>query len=236
MSFLSRLFGRFKQPADLPPPKPLPRHLFDPSIFFDEIRGTWIFPNGLSQETVDGINGLMKAFREYGDGKIDTLAYGLATVRAEVGADMQPVREGFAKTDAGARRAVRRLARRRGPRSAVAKYARPAGPYGHIYYGRGYVQLTWLDGYRRSSADAGVDLVANPDAALDPEIGARILWRGLLDGRWNRRGKGLRFYLDKGDIKGARRTVNVQDRAAEIARMHETFLSALEKARWGEYE
>ncbi len=29
------------------------------------------------------------------------------------------------------------------------KYGAPAGPYGKIYFGRGYVQLTWLEpGYQ----------------------------------------------------------------------------------------
>lgn len=33
-----------------------------------------------------------------------------------------------------------------------------------------------------SSADAGVDLVANPDAMLDPKISARVLIRALFGG------------------------------------------------------
>lgn len=116
----------------------------------------------------------------------------------------------FATTDAGARRAVEALARKRGPNSAVACYAKPAGPHGHVYYGRGHIQLTWLDGYQRSSADAGVDLVANPDAMLDPTISARILVRGLIDGRWNSLGKGVSAYLPADPVQ-CRRTVYLLD-------------------------
>lgn len=193
-------------------------------------RGSGVFGTSLSQAQVNGINGILAAFDTLGDGKPDTLAYALATAYHETGGRMVPVREGFSSTDAGARAAVNKLAKARGPNSAVAKYAQPQPPHGHVYYGRGHVQLTWLDNYRRSSADAGTDLVRNPDAMLDPIISARVLIKGLLDGRWNGQGKGLRHYLDKGDVIGARRTVNVQDKASQIAGYHRAFLKALTDA------
>lgn len=179
---------------------------------------------------MSGINGILDAFDAVGDGRADTLAYALATAYHETGRRMVPVREGFASTDEGARRAVERLAAKRGPKSAVAKYVQPQPPHGHVYYGRGHVQLTWLDNYRQSSADAGVDLVANPDAMLDPVISARVLVLGLLDGRWNGRKHGVRHYLDQGDWVGARRTVNVLDKAQEIASYAQAFHSAIQGA------
>lgn len=94
------------------------------------------------------MEGILNAFVDVGDGREKTLAYALATAYHETGRKMVPVREGFASTDAKARRIV-------GHR----KYGKPAGPHGHVYYGRGQVQLTWLSNYRRSSADASVDLV-----------------------------------------------------------------------------
>lgn len=182
-------------------------------------RESGLFGTSLSQHQVDGMDGVLDAFASHGDGKADTLAYALATVYHETGRKMVPVREGFASTDAGARRVVRNR-----------KYGKPAGPYGHVYYGRGQVQLTWLDNYERSSADAGTDLVKNPDAMLDPVISARVLIKGLLDGRWNGKGKGLRFYLDRGDVIGARRTVNVLDKASLIAGYYRQFLAAIKEA------
>ena len=198
----------------------------DRSKFYAALRSS-LFKSGLTQAQVDGINGILDAFVTHGDGKPDTLAYALATVYHETGRRMVPVREGFATTDAGARAAVNKLAAQRGPNSAVAKYAKPQPPHGHVYYGRGHVQLTWLDNYRKSSKDAGVDLVADPDKMLDPVISARVLFKGLLDGRWNGKGKGLRFYLDTGDVVGARRTVNVLDKASTIAGYHKSFLAAV---------
>lgn len=200
------------------------------AIFYDAVRASGLFGKTLSASQVSGLEGLLDAFQAVGDGKADTLSYGLATAYHETGARMAPVREGFATSDAGARRAVANLAAKRGPSSAVAKYARPTGPHGHVYYGRGHVQLTWLENYASSSRDAGVDLVANPDAMLDPTVSARVLWKGLLDGRWNGRRVGLRAYLDAGDVLGARRTVNVQDKAAEIAGYHRKFLACVNAA------
>jgi len=202
----------------------------DKSRFYTHLRkrDNGLFGTSLSQSQVDGINGILTAFAQVGDGKDDTLAYALATAYHEVGGRMIPVREGFASTDAGARRAVSRLAKKRGPKSAVAKYVQPQPPHGHVYYGRGHVQLTWLENYRQSSADAGVDLVKYPDKMLDPEISARVMIKGLIDGRWNGQGKGLRYYLDKGDMRGARRTVNITDKWELIAGYHKAFLAAIE--------
>lgn len=205
--------------------------------FFSIVRRT-LFDGKLTEDQVKGMEGILDAFDEVGDKDQDTLAYALATAYHETGRRMVPVREGFASTDLGARRAVVALAKKRGPKSAVAKYSQPVPPHGHVYYGRGHVQLTWLDNYRASSADAGVDLVENPDAMLDPKISARVLIRGLMDGRWNGKGKGLDYYegddefLSDAEAAEARRTVNVQDKAMLIAGYHRRFYDALDAADW----
>lgn len=192
--------------------------------FYDVLRrrDSGVFGTRLSEDQVRGIEGLLDAFVTHGDGRAKTLAYGLATVVRETGSRMVPVREGFAKTDASARRIVRNR-----------KYGKPAGPYNEVYYGRGHVQLTWYDNYVKSSADAGVDLARHPDGMLNPEISARVLWRGLLDGRWNGRGKGVAYYLPNDgpdDLKNARRTVNITDHWQEIAGYYRAFMRAIEAA------
>lgn len=206
---------------------------FDKKKFYEVIRP---FFGSLTQEQVDGMEGIFKAFEEVGDGDVDTLGYALATAYHETGRRMVPVREGFAKTDKGARSAVNKLAAKRGPNSAVAKYSQPAGPYGHVYYGRGHVQLTWHHNYRGSSKDAGVDLEKFPDKMLDPTISARVLIRGIMDGRWNGQGKGIDAYegsddkLSREEAVQARRLVNVQDKALTIAVYFEHFYNALKAA------
>ena len=128
----------------------------DRAAFYTALRSklSRLFGTKLTADVVRGIEGILDAFALVGDGRDETLAYALATAYKETGRRMVPVREGFATTDAGARRAVEALASKRGPQSAVARYSKPTGPYSHVYYGRGHVQLTWIHGYQRSSADA----------------------------------------------------------------------------------
>lgn len=76
------------------------------------------------------------------------------------------------------------------------------------YYGRGFSQLTWLQNYQKFSQLLGMDLVNNPDLALDPEVGAKILIMGMRDGLFT--GKKLADYFESGrfDYFNARRMVN----------------------------
>ena len=190
-----------------------------PKIFFDTVRGP-LFGGNLSQSAVDNMNTITGYWLEhYPDNPLNQLAYVLATVRAEVGANMRPVREGFAKDDADARK---KLAHR--------PYAKSDGPFGHAYYGRGYVQLTHLHNYKTQSDKLGIDLVKFPDRALETPVALQILAGGMLAGDFNGKGFGLSHYVNetKQDFVGARRTVNVQDRAVEIAGYAELFLKALE--------
>lgn len=180
-----------------------------------------MFGSSLSTSQVRGIEGILDGFAKTGDGRDKTLAYGLATARREVGSGMVPVREGFCETDAAARAYVAKHYPNKG-------YSKPAGPWGHVYYGRGFVQLTWFDNYDREG------IAADPDRALDPEFAAELMFAGLLDGRWNGQGKGIAFYLPTGgpdDLKNARRTVNLTDHWEEIAGFYRQFMGAIAAAR-----
>lgn len=199
------------------PPAPLDR-----AKFFAYLRSgkAPMFGTSLTRSQVAGIEGILDAFEVTGDGRDKTLAYGLATARREVGAGMVPVREGFKKTDAEARAYVLR--------HYPTKYGKPAGPWGHVYYGRGIVQLTWLSNYEREG------IAADPDKALEPRFAAELMFKGLLDGRWNGKGKGLAHYLPTGgpdDLKNARRTVNITDHWEEIAGFYRQFMAAIEAGR-----
>ena len=56
---------------------------------------------------------------------------------------------------------------------------------GARYHGRGFIQLTGRDNYRKYGDKLGVDLENDPDLALEPEVSARVLalyfWQREID-------------------------------------------------------
>lgn len=153
--------------------------MIDRQKFFAKVRKS-LFGGSLTQTQVSGLNAILDA----GEGaglSMPELAYVLATPTWEVGKRLAPVREGFAATDSAARAAVAKLyAKGRISRN----YALPAGPYGLSYYGRGYDQLTHLENYQKASEVVGIDLVANPDRMLEPEVAAKEMVDGMISGRY----------------------------------------------------
>jgi hypothetical protein len=102
------------------------------------------------------------------------------------------------------------------------------------YYGRGWVQLTWLGNYgqmtARLSALTGqpVDLVNDPGIITRNDwINAWITVVGMKEGLFT--GKKLEDYIGRGkvDYLGARRVVNGTDRAELIAGYAKKFEEAL---------
>lgn len=177
--------------------------------FFQAVRP--MFGGSLSQDQVDGMRTIVKAGQEAGLLR-NQLAYVLATVKAETGS-FQPIPE---------------VGKGKGHRYGVAD-----SETGHTYYGRGYVQLTWRGNYERAGTELGVDLVNNPDRALEPEIAVKILIRGMVDGWFT--GRKLDDYINLGqsDFHNARRIVNALDRASEIAQYAQAFDAALLAAKYG---
>ncbi len=191
------------------------------------------FGGRLTATQVEGTEAIINEFERAGDADMRKLAYILATAFHETGGKMIPVREGFAKTDARARHIIRK--RRYAMPDATSNGKPLNDQYGHVYYGRGHVQLTWADNYKRMGDILGIPLLQNPDLALDPDYSARILVEGMMRGKSNRgdfTGKALEDYFNdhKDDPVGARRIVNGTDKANLIATYHKTFLDALQHA------
>ena len=85
------------------------------------------------------------------------------------------------------------------------------------YYGRGYVQLTWESNYAKFGQLLGIDLVGNPDLALNPYYAGQIICIGMYRGLFT--GVSLQTYFTAGgaDWVNARRIVNGVDKAQQFA-------------------
>lgn len=179
---------------------------FDRKKFFDGFR-LHLDPT-IEQEQVDGLEFLLGEFESEPLWKdIRHIAYALATVFHETAGSFQPVVEGYylAKTEppdyAGKTKRVRAFQK-------TLRY--------YPYFGRGYVQLTWKSNYEKAGKAIGVDLVSDPDKALEPKIAFQALSFGLFRG-WYGAKLTTHINANKTDYVNARRSVNVLDKAGLIA-------------------
>lgn len=188
-------------------------------IFFDKVR-TSLFGGALESSEVAGLETII-AEAERRKEPLNNTAYALATTHLETAETMQPIRE---------------YGKGRGR-----KYGAPTGPYQQVYYGRGYVQLTWLFNYEKAKAKLGFDFVKYPDAVMDPKWAVRILFEGMTDGWFT--GKSFKSYIDGIDesdaedgreYEGARKIINGTDKAKKIAGYALKYEAALRAAGYGD--
>jgi hypothetical protein len=195
---------------------------FDRGLYFDHVRST-LFNGALTQEQVDGQNVILGLWEggQTGTPMTDVrwLAYILATAYHETAQKVWPIEE-YGK-------------------GSGRDYGTPDPETGEIYYGRGFVQLTWKANYDRAGAALGLiddrDLVQYPQLALDSLIAARVLFRGMAEGWFTGERLGSYFDADTDDPINARRIVNGNDQDTLIAGYHAEFLIALqnsEQSRW----
>ncbi|MBX4928230.1 hypothetical protein ABID08_001793 [Rhizobium binae] len=198
----------------------------DRMFFFDAVRDG-LFKGELTQPQVEGITAILDAWeRRFAPADRRWLAYILATAYHETAYTMQPVRETLAQSDARAVEileaafATGRLSWVRTP------YWRPDQD-GRCWLGRGLVQLTHKRNYEAMSALTGIDLVADPDRAMEMDAAVTILIEGMLQGSFT--GHKLADHLNATteDWVNARRIVNGTDRAEKLAGYAKAFHAAM---------
>jgi predicted chitinase len=151
------------------------------------------------------ITAIKKACHAQGIGLPTQVAYVLATTQWETAQTFRPVKEAFWKDEAWRKKNFRY----------------------YPYYGRGYVQLTWKNNYETYSHLLNIDLVGNPNLALEPKVALFVLVHGFKTGTFT--GRKIMDYINenKTDFDGARRCINGTDRAREIADLAQKFLVSL---------
>lgn len=170
----------------------------------------------LSQDAVDNINLIVETCEKYGLSYPQT-AYVLATTVWETGRTFKPIEEyGKGKN----RKYGTWYTNSKGVKYGIAGSGGNTylySDYPHLYYGMGFVQLTWFDNYKFAGEQLGIDLLHNPHLALNAKYATEILVRGFVQGWFT--GKKISDYINdkKKDLLGARRCINGNDKAKEIA-------------------
>lgn len=213
-------------PTLAPPATGRVLRLSDPAAFFSAVRGGKALGPVLTAGEVAGCEAILAACAQF---PIAWAAYCLATAVVETASTMQPIKE------YGGQAYYRRMYDIEGERPAKAKELGNLTPGdGARYCGRGYVQLTGRANYAKAGSALGVDLIGNPDLAMQPDIAAKIMRQGMAEGWFT--GKSLSTYLraesDLTQFANARRIINGTDRAAEIGGFAMHFQSALRAGGW----
>ena len=184
-------------------------------LTFDSIRKSF---GRLTTEQVEGFTAIFDEWEagEYTD--IRWLAYMLATAWHETAKTMQPIEE-YGK---GKNR----------PYGKKIKHSGIAYFINAIFYGRGFVQLTWYENYQLMGRLLGLDLLNHPELALVMKNAVRIMFEGMTKGSssfGDFTGRCLEQYFnDKiNDPIGARKIINGVDKANLIAGYHNSFLNSI---------
>lgn len=182
-------------------------HIINREHFYSTVRSN-LFHGKLKQAQVKGMNAILDEWeKNYSNADDRFLAYMLATTFHETATTMQPIEEyGRGKGRA---------------------YGKPDATTGKVYFGRGFVQLTWKANYEKFTNLLKIDLVNEPELALSLDVSTKILFIGMTKGLFT--GKKLADYFDgaKEDWANARRIINGTDKAQLIAGYGHIFYGAI---------
>lgn len=170
-----------------------------------------LFAGRYRQAQVDGIGAILDQFEGEGFNDLDHLAYILATAFHETGPRADPLHF-MPRTEKYNPPAEIYFQRYDPPREIAHRLGNIAIGDGFRFRGRGYVQLTGRRNYAFASEKLGLDLLGFPDLALQRDIAAKILVRGMAEGWFTGRRLGQYFALGQAPLWiDAREIVNGHD-------------------------
>jgi putative chitinase len=196
--------------------------LDNPQAFFDSLRESGFMGKVLKPDQISGLEAVLAAAKA-ANWPLAFTAYALATACHETAYTMQPVREAFWLSENWRKSHLRYFP----------------------YYGRGYVQLTWKNNYDRADRELGLNgnLSKNLDLAMDPNVAAQIMVKGMQEGWFCGDKAGNRHTLARHvpadgkaasveQFTSARRIINGTDKASKIAAEAIKFQKALQAGGW----
>jgi len=176
-------------------------------FFFDYVR-QHLFTGSLKPGQVTGLTAMLDYWESNSSKKDDRwLAYAFATAHHETDRTFRGIEE-YGK-------------------GQNKPYGQPDPETGKTYYGRGLVQLTWKKNYKKMGDLLDVDLVNNPEKALDIKIATQVIFVGMTKGIFTGKKFADYFNPQKEDWVNARRIVNGLDKANSIADYGKRYYAAI---------
>jgi putative chitinase len=183
------------------------RKMINRQFFFDHAR-QHLFGGSLKPGPVVGLTAVLDYWEANSSKKDDRwLAYALATAHHETDRTFRGIEE-YGK---GRNKEYGKI----DPETRVA------------YYGRGLVQLTWRNNYKKMGDLLGLDLVHHPEKALDIGIATKVLFVGMTRGTFTGKKFSDYFAADADDWINARRIINGKDKANLIAGYGKQYYAAI---------
>lgn len=177
--------------------------------FFDSIRES-LFNGKINSDQVKCMDSFIESYEncyEEKDMPLNAFAYLLATVYHETSKTFLPIEE---------------YGKGKGKKYGIAN-----PKTGKVYYGRGYVQLTWDYNYEKMGKMISVDLLNHPEEAMNHLHAMCILFNGMFYGMFTGKKLSDYFTTTTSDWINARRIINGTDKASLISEIAKKFHKAL---------
>ncbi len=174
------------------------------NFFFDQTKIS-LFNGKFNQTQIDGLNAILDEWEKNYSKKDDRwLAYMLATTHHETDRTFRGIEEyGKGKTRPYGKNI----------KMDKTRYFDTT----NLFYGRGFVQLTWYENYQKAGKKLGLDLINKPELVLEIKNATQVLFSGMMEGWFTGRKLSTYFNVTTEDWKNARRIINGTDKADLIA-------------------
>jgi putative chitinase len=179
--------------------------MINKKFFFSQVR-LHLFGGSMNQKQVNGVNAILEEWEAHYAYEDDRwLAYMLATTHHETGRTMQPIEEWGKGRDRPYGKRLKMTKDKSGNRI-------PYTDTNELFYGRGFVQLTWYENYDKAGRKLGKDFLHNASGVLELGNATKIMFLGMTEG-WFTGAKLSRFFNPSTeDWKNARKIINGTDK------------------------
>lgn len=174
-------------------------------FFFEQTRVT-LFRGTFSTKQVNGLTAILDEWeKNYPNNDDRWLAYMLATAHHETGRTMQPIEEWGKGRELPYGKKLKMAKDKKGNRI-------PYSDTTEIFYGRGFVQLTWYENYDRAGRKLGKDFLHNAAGVMEMDNATKIMFIGMTEGWFTGAKLSSFFNSTTENWKNARKIINGLDK------------------------